>query len=216
MASPAQIIASRANAQLSTGPRSIQGKAVSSRNAMKFGIHAQSMIIPGEDPAELELLTAEYEDQYDAEGPIEAALLQSITRGHWMQIRYARIESEYLSARVAALPEGTLFPLGAAMIEDAAHGNTLQKIFRRQQAAERDWNRAMDQLNLRQTERFGRESEPEADPETDAETEDELLEKRLAAARALNPLPPGVRFDGQPFRSPRTATAPPENLALRL
>jgi len=42
MATPAQVIANRANAQLSTGPRSVEGKAASSRNALKLGIHAKS------------------------------------------------------------------------------------------------------------------------------------------------------------------------------
>jgi len=32
------------------------GKAASSRNALKFGIHARSLVIPGEDPEELENL----------------------------------------------------------------------------------------------------------------------------------------------------------------
>ena len=63
-----------------------------------------------------------------------------------MKRRYARIEADYLTARVAALPKDTEHPLGAVMIQDAAHGNTLQKIFRRQQAAQRDWYSAIETL----------------------------------------------------------------------
>ena len=87
MASPAQITASRANAQLSTGPRSVEGKAASSRNALKLGITAQSMIIPGEDPAALDQLTADYRQQFQPVGPVETALLETIIRAQWMQLR---------------------------------------------------------------------------------------------------------------------------------
>jgi hypothetical protein len=52
MATAAQISACAANAQLSTGPRSPEGKAVSSRNALKLGIYSEAHILPGEDPTE--------------------------------------------------------------------------------------------------------------------------------------------------------------------
>ena len=51
MSTPAQIAASRRNARKSTGPRSVEGKAVSRLNALKSGIDAQSAVIRGEDPA---------------------------------------------------------------------------------------------------------------------------------------------------------------------
>jgi hypothetical protein len=51
MATLAQITANRANAQRSTGPRSAEGKSASRFNALKHGIDAASVIIPGEDPA---------------------------------------------------------------------------------------------------------------------------------------------------------------------
>jgi hypothetical protein len=58
MPTQAQLNANRLNAQKSTGPTSPEGKATSSLNALKSGIDAWSHIIPGEDPAELETLTA--------------------------------------------------------------------------------------------------------------------------------------------------------------
>ena len=49
-----QIEANRRNAQKSTGPTSVTGKAASSMNALKTGIHAKSLVLPSENPAELE------------------------------------------------------------------------------------------------------------------------------------------------------------------
>jgi hypothetical protein len=60
MATNRQTEAHRMNAQKSTGPRSAEGKAASSMNALKSGIDAESALIRGEDKTALETLTAEY------------------------------------------------------------------------------------------------------------------------------------------------------------
>ena len=54
MASDAQIVANRLNAQKSTGPRTAEGKAVVSQNAVKHGLLARQAVIVGEDPGEFE------------------------------------------------------------------------------------------------------------------------------------------------------------------
>jgi hypothetical protein len=58
MATAAQIAANQANAQKSTGPRSVEGKSVSRFNALKHGIDAATIVIPGEDRAVYEALAA--------------------------------------------------------------------------------------------------------------------------------------------------------------
>jgi hypothetical protein len=45
MASVAQIQANRSNAQKSTGPRTPQGKATASQNAVKHGLLAEQVVI---------------------------------------------------------------------------------------------------------------------------------------------------------------------------
>ena len=60
MSTPRQIEANRRNAQKSTGPTSVTGKAVSSMNALKTGIHAESLLLPSENLADLDQLTADY------------------------------------------------------------------------------------------------------------------------------------------------------------
>uniref|UniRef100_Q029M6 Uncharacterized protein n=1 Tax=Solibacter usitatus (strain Ellin6076) TaxID=234267 RepID=Q029M6_SOLUE len=198
MATPAQLTANRANARLSTGPRSAEGRASSSRNSLKFGLTAKAAIIPGEDPAALEGLTAQYLEEFDPVGSVEEHLVQALIRAVWMQQRCDRIEAAYLNARVAALPEGTGHALGVAVIEDAAQGDVLHKIFRRRQAAEREWNRALDSLTRMQGQRFADETEAEA---------------------TLSPAPPAVnrvRFTDPPQLPVRPAAELPVNLALRL
>src|SRR5262245_24482140 len=51
MASIKQIEANRSNALNGKGPRTAEGKARSSRNALTHGLTAQEIVIPGEDVA---------------------------------------------------------------------------------------------------------------------------------------------------------------------
>jgi hypothetical protein len=195
MATPAQVIANRANALSSTGPRSAEGKAAASRNSLKFGLTAKAAIIPGEDPADLESRTVQYLDEFEPSGVVEQHFVQTMIRAIWMQQRCDRIEAAYLNARVAAMPEGTEHALGAAVIEDAAQGDVLHKIFRRRQAAEREWSRALDSLTRMQAERFADETEAEA---------------------ATPPPSNRVRFDAVLPPAGLRAPEPPATLALRL
>jgi hypothetical protein len=53
MSTQAQIKANRQNAQKSTGPKTDEGKAAASQNAVKHGLFAES-VIKGENEAEYE------------------------------------------------------------------------------------------------------------------------------------------------------------------
>ena len=64
MATDAQIQANRENAKKSTGPRTPEGKARVSKNALKHGLLAQDSVIPGEDPAEFDRHLTTYQDTY--------------------------------------------------------------------------------------------------------------------------------------------------------
>ena len=56
MASKRQLEANRANARRSTGPRTPQGKASSSKNALSHGLAARLELMADEDPAEYDAL----------------------------------------------------------------------------------------------------------------------------------------------------------------
>ena len=56
MASPAQVLANRENAQHSSGPKTQEGKQASSRNSVRHGLTGTQIIMPGKTP----LLTRNY------------------------------------------------------------------------------------------------------------------------------------------------------------
>src|ERR1039457_5208343 len=90
MATPAQIAANRANAQMSTGPRSAEGKSASRFNALKHGIDAASIVIPGEDPAEYDALAADYLSDFRPQSPSEFFHLETMLRADWQKCRTPR------------------------------------------------------------------------------------------------------------------------------
>ena len=83
MATPAQLTANRANAQKSTGPRSAEGKSASRFNALKHGLDAQSVIIPGEDPAAYDALAADYRAEWQPTTPSDNFHVDTMIRADW-------------------------------------------------------------------------------------------------------------------------------------
>jgi hypothetical protein len=159
VATPAQIQANRLNAQRSSGPRTQEGKAASRFNALKHGADAHFLVIPGEDPAELEALALEYHRRFRPDGPLEAFFVETLVKADWDRRRYARIEAQYLRVQFAALDEPTDTPLGVIFGNDARKGNVLGKLFRRQAATERSYFRALAELRRAQRERVQEEME---------------------------------------------------------
>ena len=91
-ASPRKMAANRANAARSTGPKSEQGKARSSMNAVRHGLAARAALLPGEDPAELEQLAREMEADLRPAGAAERELVGRVVSLGWRLRRVARAE----------------------------------------------------------------------------------------------------------------------------
>ena len=84
MPSVAQIEANQANAQLSTGPTTPEGKARSSANATKLGLYAkQAVLITAEDHQEFATLTATYEYELSPRTTIERTLFTQLLLAAW-------------------------------------------------------------------------------------------------------------------------------------
>src|SRR5258708_25905931 len=76
--SPAQIAANRANAKLSTGPRSDQGKAVSRLNGVTHGMTCKlPVVLPGEDPEQFQSEVALWTRQLGAATDAERAHVET-------------------------------------------------------------------------------------------------------------------------------------------
>ena len=96
MTSEKQLIANRQNALQSTGPRSVAGKGVSSQNATRHGLRAESTVIPGEDPAEFDQFRDQLFEEFAPVGVLESRLAAHIAGALWKFQRVDRMENDLL------------------------------------------------------------------------------------------------------------------------
>jgi len=200
MATIPQMEANRLNAQKSTGPRSAEGKASSRFNAYKHGAYARAHIIPGEDQADLTHLSEDYVLDLRPEGVVELRLVDTLIHSDWEQRRIPVLEAALIAGLVAK-QEDSPHALGAALVEDASGPNVLQKLFRRNQAAIRDWFRAYNDFRKYQAERLSRPADP--DPPAASASEP-------APPPEPEPAPPPAE-PAAPSPEPAAAPAPQRN-----
>jgi len=98
MATQKQMQANRTNARKSTGPRTAEGKARSSLNALTHGLTAKTILLPNENPEDLARLWDAVIDYFAPTHPFELQLLEPIVGCHWRLLRAQRLEAELLLA----------------------------------------------------------------------------------------------------------------------
>ena len=99
-ASEKQVAANRCNALRSTGPRTPGGKRASKLNALKHGLRANEVIIPGqEDPAEFREFVQGFYDDLRPQGSTESSYVDEIALAEWRLRRARRVELGELRLR---------------------------------------------------------------------------------------------------------------------
>ncbi|MHC4737423.1 MAG: hypothetical protein ACYS9Y_00815 [Planctomycetota bacterium] len=98
MATEAQILANRRNAQKSTGPRTTQGRAAVSKNAVKHGLLAQQDVISSENRAEFDLHRAQILEELSPKSPMESVLTDRIVSLSWRLRRAVRFQNQAIDA----------------------------------------------------------------------------------------------------------------------
>jgi hypothetical protein len=83
----------RANSQHSTGPRTAEGKARASMNALKHGMFAGEVVLPGEDPQAFQQLTDSYARECRAETSEELSIVHDIVSARWRARRISARET---------------------------------------------------------------------------------------------------------------------------
>ncbi len=72
------------------GPKSPEGKAVSSQNGLKHGCCSEKTILRHEDPAEFEFTVNWWFEHYQPESNVAVTLVQETARAHWFFKRNAK------------------------------------------------------------------------------------------------------------------------------
>jgi hypothetical protein len=100
MPSQSKLEANRRNAQLSTGPKTPEGKAASARNSLKHGLLASETVLPDEDTEAFLDLLAALEAEHQPASPLEEFLVQQLANAQWRLRRLTRVETGLLASRL--------------------------------------------------------------------------------------------------------------------
>jgi hypothetical protein len=98
--SSARAAASRKNGARSRGPKTVHGKARSSKNALKHGLQAHKyVVLPHEDGAEFAALEAALIEELAPQGALQSILVGRIAVASWRLARADRLEVEVFEVR---------------------------------------------------------------------------------------------------------------------
>jgi hypothetical protein len=144
MSSQRQIEANRRNAQKSTGPTSVTGKAASSMNALKSGIHAKTLVLPSEKLADLEQLIDDYYQRHLPDSPEARFHLDEVIHCEWLLRRYRAAETQMWQYQAqSAYADEQKYPLGKSA---TSHSTPFSKLQYRVDATRRAYHRALKAL----------------------------------------------------------------------
>jgi hypothetical protein len=149
--SPARAEASRKNGAKSRGPKTPEGKARASKNALKHGSRAEKhVVVEGECPKTFAAFEAALVDDLAPEGALQSLLAGRIVRAAWRLERAERIEAELFAREMQGLFDDG--DLGLALISDGNGARAFDVLLRYRGAAQAELFRALRMLKALQAE----------------------------------------------------------------
>jgi hypothetical protein len=143
--STASQIANAANAQLSTGPRTEEGKRQSSQNARTHSLTARHPVIPNEDRAAFQQLRAQLHAETRPQGMLQQIIFEELVHSAWNLGRVRAMEAEL----EASAPDALLTP--DAPLTEAGPAAKLDRLARHHTRIERAFFRSLRELKALQT-----------------------------------------------------------------
>ena len=177
MASQLQIDANRQNAQKSTGPKTPDGKAAVSQNALTHGLTALDAGIFGEDLEEFDATRQSFEDEFKPVGPLQTLLVQQIVMAAWRLGRIRTLEGGLFQLRWPMTPKNIekeyqnlshRTRLAYLFLRDIRGNNALNMLGRYEARVERSFYRALRELQRLQPapkEKVAKQSQSAPEPE---------------------------------------------------
>ena len=151
MATLKQLEANRRNAQNSTGPKTPEGKAAVSMNALRHGLRARTVVLPGENGEEFTQLCDDLEVEWHPQSRTEQFYVEQMAVSQWKLIRMEVVEVNIFKDTDAP---GKQLPM-------------LDRLWQAQCRLERSYARAQRELERLQNSR----PQPDPQPEEPAATE---------------------------------------------
>ena len=93
MSSLRKLESARRNGALSNGPKTPEGKAISSLNALRHGLAAQTLVLCNESHDRFDMLREAYVDEFQPETPSEQDAVEEMIAAKWRQRRIWGVET---------------------------------------------------------------------------------------------------------------------------
>jgi hypothetical protein len=148
MSTAAQVTANRANARLSTGPKSVAGKLASSQNSLRHGLCSKQVVLPGENARDYDALRLELHHDFAPANTAEATLVDQIAEHTWRLQRLRRAETAMFEKLMRDMDDDLAIARAIANPEGG-----LEHIRRYEVSIERCYHRAIEQLRKLQKDR---------------------------------------------------------------
>ncbi|MEJ7606220.1 MAG: hypothetical protein WKF37_08115 [Bryobacteraceae bacterium] len=164
---------------MSTGPRTAEGKAISSQNSTRHGLTARTVVTKGENAQEYDQVHSGLLEQYCPGNDRELYFATEAIENAWRLRRAHRIEADtfdrYLSGEMNA---------GDAFHE---HAKEFDRVRRYITSIERAMYRAIKELDLLQSVRFAVEQEEFAAELAEASEPDEFVSQNDPTVESAHP-----------------------------
>jgi hypothetical protein len=138
MATLKQIEANRLNALKSTGPKTPEGKAAVKLNALRHGLRARTVVLPGESSDDFHQLCDDLETEWQPQSTTEQFYVEQMAISQWKLTRIELAEKSIVTQELAAK---TQIPL-------------LDRLWQCQHRLERSYARAQRELERLQKSRL--------------------------------------------------------------
>lgn len=160
MTDEARADVNRRNAELSTGPRSADGKLVSRMNAFKHGLTAKTLVLPDERAEDFEAYTTNVIENLTPEGALEEGLAERIAVAAWRLRRALRVEVAVFERLLEPnefhhydLEPGPARTIGSAFMYNPEGPDPFSKLARYETAIERSMLACLHELQRLQAAR---------------------------------------------------------------
>ena len=90
--------ANQANAQLSTGPKSEEGKAIVSQNNFRHGLSGAFQVLASESQQDFDALAGKLSAEHNPVNPLEAELVEEMARHLWLARRAVSLQEKCFDA----------------------------------------------------------------------------------------------------------------------
>ena len=140
--------AARANGARSRGPVTPEGKAISSRNALRHGLLANIVVLSNEDAKTFEGVFQMLIERFSPVDDIELSAIEEMAAAHWRMRRVMSMERALLDAAILKNPGVGAAEELAAAFSDPATQATLALLQRYEARFQYMYNRALRTLAL--------------------------------------------------------------------